>query len=261
MVTWFVAFLVLDERRRTRSQGDVICCFVTKNQACCACCAPREDRRPAWSGDESPAGSSSAVGQGRRASGSPPSPWGFIGCSQLEIDADNDFIPAGSYVKDWFADTNAYFAAGRFHGCTRDVIVIADGAALMLAASTAFKADPYVAETSAASDRVVQRPSRCHHRRVRSRRPRCRLHRRSSGMPFKGDIVWRNETNNVPNEGIISTRMRGNHVKSHKSDDKVVDGFARDRSRRPATAPATCLRFPTLASLTSSTSPSPPRRA
>ena len=40
-------------------------------------------------------------------------------------------------------------------------------------------------------------------------------------MPFKGDIVWRNETNNVPNEGIISTRMRGNHVKSYKSDDKV----------------------------------------
>ena len=151
---------------------------------------------------------------------------GFIGCSQLEIDADvNDFIPAGSYVKDWFADTNAYFAklGDSIAVYSRDVDVhTADGAALMLAASTAFKADPYVAETSVSS--WIE--SFNAHRGATGAFALADLHAwtttvGSSGMPFKGDIVWRNETNNVPNEGIISTRMRGNHVKSYKSDDKV----------------------------------------
>lgn len=230
MVTWFVAFLVLDERRRSRSQGDVICCFVTKNQACCACCAPREDKRTRME-----------RAFGESLGGQLVKPWvkgavcvgfaaiavgGFIGCSQLEIDADvNDFIPAGSYVKDWFADTNAYFAklGDSIAVYSRDVDVhSADGAALMLAASTAFKADPYVAETSVSS--WIE--SFNAHRGATGAFALADLHAwtttvGSSGMPFKGDIVWRNETNNVPNEGIISTRMRGNHVKSYKSDDKV----------------------------------------
>ena len=230
MVTWFVAFLVLDERRRTRSQGDIICCFVTKKEACCACCAPRADKRGRME---------KAFGDGLGGALSKPmvkgfvcvffaaiAVGGFIGCSQLEIDADvNDFIPAGSYVKDWFTDTNEYFAklGDSIAVYSRDVDVhTADGAALMLAASTAFKADPYVAEASVSS--WIE--SFNTHRGATGAFTLTDLYSwttiaGSSGQPFKGDIVWKNETNDVPNEGIVSTRMRGNHVKSYKSDDKV----------------------------------------
>ena len=51
---------------------------------------------------------------------------------------------------------------------------------------------------------------------------KCSLCRYSAaGASFKGDIVWKNETNDVPNEGVVSTRIRGNHVKSDKSEGKV----------------------------------------
>ena len=96
----------------------------------------------------------------------------------------------------------------------------AEGAAVMTAASAAFKADPYVAGSSVESwieDFNVYRNSTGAYTYAS-------LYawiNSPDGSSYKGDIVWKNETNNVPDEGVISTRIRGNHIKSDKSDGKV----------------------------------------
>jgi hypothetical protein len=69
-----------------------------------------------------------------------------------KVDADtNDFIPPGSYLKDWLSDSESLFSEV---GDPIDVysrateVHTAEGAALMLAASTAFRADDYVSTDS-----------------------------------------------------------------------------------------------------------------
>jgi len=42
-----------------------------------------------------------------------------------------------------------------------------------------------------------------------------------TGGSYFNDIVWRNETNSVPSEGILVARITGNHVKSDTSNEKV----------------------------------------
>merc|ERR1712216_14684 len=43
----------------------------------------------------------------------------------------------------------------------------------------------------------------------------------ASGASFYDDIVWVNETGTAPLEGIQVTRMRGNHIKTDSSNEKV----------------------------------------
>jgi Niemann-Pick C1 protein len=148
---------------------------------------------------------------------------GFAGCAMMKVDADvNDFIPPGSYLKDWFADADALFlklGAG-ISVYSRDTAVhTAEGAALMLAASAAFKGDAYVSSKSVSS--WIEDFNA--HRNSSGAFTLIELHAWVSGdgASFRSDVVWKNETNDVPNEGVVSTRMRGNHIKSSDSAGKV----------------------------------------
>ena len=227
-VTWFVAWLTIDEWRRDASKADCLCCVRTPANACCMCCAPRPDgktKMAAFMGDtfggfltKKPVKYGVIVLFAAIAAG------GFAGCAMMKIDADvNDFIPPGSYVKDWIDDSDEYFTTvGQDIAVySRDMEVnTAEGAKIMTDASAAFKADPYVAETSVQS--WVE--SFNTHRGSTGAYAYSDLHawiNSASGSSFKGDIMWRNESNNVPHEGVLSTRMRGNHIKSRDSAGKV----------------------------------------
>jgi len=227
-ITWFVAFLTLDEWRRTAKRADCGCCCSVPDTACCMCCAPApsgKTRMQTWMGE--------SLG------GALTKKWvkavvvvafaalagvGLAGCAMMEVQADvNDFFPPGSYVKDWIEDSNTLFR-GQGESIaiyTRDTPVnTAQGTSLLLASSAAFKADPYVVGSS-----------------VSSWSDEFNIHRNSTGAyayaelyawlnggggaSFRSDVVWKNETNNVPNEGIVTTRIRGNHVQSDKSNDSV----------------------------------------
>ena len=47
-VTWFVAWLTVDEWRRASSRRDIACCLTVPKEACCACCAPAPTAAPRW---------------------------------------------------------------------------------------------------------------------------------------------------------------------------------------------------------------------
>ena len=47
-VTWFVAWLTVDEWRRASNRRDIACCLTVPKEACCACCAPAPTAAPRW---------------------------------------------------------------------------------------------------------------------------------------------------------------------------------------------------------------------
>ena len=227
-VTWFVAWLTIDEWRRAAKRRDVACCFTVPKGACCLCCAPRPDGRTQmgrWMG-ESLGGfltnpkakmfvilAFAAISAG-----------GFAGCALMQIDADvNDFIPGGSYLKEWIADSDSMFrmVGDSIDVYTRDFEVhTATGSATLAAASLAFKSDPYVAEASVVSwieafnlDRTSAGAFTYVELFTWLDSP--------SGAMFNGDVVWKNTTGTAPSEGILVTRIRGNHIKVDSSNDKV----------------------------------------
>lgn len=227
-VSWFVAWLTIDEWRRAASKSDCLCCMTVPANACCACCNAKPDgktRMGAFMGDtlggmlsKKPVKIAVIVLFAAVAGG------GFAGCAKMEINADvNNFIPPGSYLKTWIADSNTMFRAlgDSIAVYSRNTEVnSAEGAAVLAASSAAFKADPYIAPTSVRSwidDFNAYRNSTgaFDHASLYA------WTNSDAGSSYRGDIVWRNDTNNVPDEGVISTRMRGNHVKSDRSDDKV----------------------------------------
>jgi len=227
-VTFFVGWLTLDEWRRSKSKADCLCCVQVPMNACCACCKGRPDgqtRMAAFMGDtlgefltKMPVKVAVILVFAALALA------GFVGCSRMEIDADvNDFIPFGSYLKPWVDDSNAMFRALgddiSVYSRYKDVHT-ADGAAVMEASSAAFKADPFVS-TSSVNSWIDEFNI---HRNATGAFTYTSLYtwlRSDVGASYRSDIVWKNVSNNVPNEGIVSTRMQGNHIKSDKSLDKV----------------------------------------
>ena len=116
----------------------------------------------------------------------------------MQIDADvNDFIPGGSYTE-WIADSNSMYRTlgDSIDVYTRDMDVHTEtGAALtVLAASAAFRANPYVADASVVF--VNQERSSAYRRRDRHvRLRRCfPSSARRAARGFYDDIVWVNET-------------------------------------------------------------------
>ena len=112
--TWFVAWLTVDEWRRARKGRDVLCCLTVPKNACCVCCAPRPDGRTKmgrWMGDVMGGFLAKPVVKvATIAAFAAIAAGGFAGCALMQIDADvNNFIPGGSYLKEWIGDTNTLF--------------------------------------------------------------------------------------------------------------------------------------------------------
>ena len=227
-VTWFVAWLTVDEWRRASNRRDIACCLTVPKEACCACCAPRADGRTkmgAWMGQTmGGALTKPAVKYGVLAFFAAIAAGGFAGCAMMQIEADvNDFIPGGSYLKEWIADSNSLFGklGDPIYVYSRDLDVsTAEGAALMITASDAFKADPYVAETSVES--WIEAFNAVRGSTGAFTNADLYAFVNGAGIAYKGDIVWKNESGTAPAEGVASTRMRGNHIKSGSSNGKVA---------------------------------------
>ena len=227
-VTWFVAWLTVDEWRRASNRRDIACCLTVPKEACCACCAPRADGRTkmgAWMGQTmGGALTKPAVKYGVLAFFAAIAAGGFAGCAMMQIEADvNDFIPGGSYLKEWIADSNSLFGklGDPIYVYSRDLDVsTAEGAALMITASDAFKADPYVAETSVES--WIETFNAVRGSTGAFTNADLYAFVNGAGIAYKGDIVWKNESGTAPAEGVASTRMRGNHIKSGSSNGKVA---------------------------------------
>ena len=227
-VTWFVAWLTMDEWRRAANRRDVACCLTVPKDACCACCAPRADGRTKmgrWMGDIlGGALTDKKVKAGVLVAFAAVAAGGFAGCALMQIDADvNDFIPGGSYLKEWIADSNSMYRTlgDSIDVYTRDMDVHTEtGAATVLAASAAFRANPYVADASVVSWIEAFNA----HRGATGAFAVADLFSfvsSASGASFYDDIVWVNETGTAPLEGIQVTRMRGNHIKADSSNEKV----------------------------------------
>ena len=226
--TWFVAWLAIDEWRRAGNRRDVACCLTVPKDACCACCAPREDGRTKmgrWIGDVlGGALTDKKVKAGVLVAFAAVAAGGFAGCALMQIDADvNDFIPGGSYLKEWIADSDAMYRSlgDGIDVYTRDIDVHTEtGATTVLAASAAFRADPYVADAS-----VVSWIEAFNEYRGASGAfaldDLFSFVTSARGASFYDDIVWVNETGAAPLEGVRVTRMRGNHIKTDSSNDKV----------------------------------------
>ena len=226
--TWFVAWLAIDEWRRAGNRRDVACCLTVPKDACCACCAPREDGRTKmgrWIGDVlGGALTDKKVKAGVLVAFAAVAAGGFAGCALMQIDADvNDFIPGGSYLKEWIADSDAMYRSlgDGIDVYTRGIDVHTEtGATTLLAASAAFRADPYVADAS-----VVSWIEAFNEYRGASGAfaldDLFSFVTSARGASFYDDIVWVNETGTAPLEGVRVTRMRGNHIKTDSSNDKV----------------------------------------
>ncbi len=227
-VTWFVAWLTMDEWRRAGNRRDVACCLTVPKDACCACCAPREDGRTKmgrWMGDTlGGVLTDKKVKAGVLVAFAAVAAGGFAGCALMKIDADvNNFIPGGSYLKEWIADSDAMYRSlgDGIDVYTRDMDVHTEtGATTLLAASAAFRADPYVADASVVS--WIEAFDA--HRGASGAFALGDLFSfvtSASGAAFYNDIVWVNETGAAPLEGVRVTRIRGNHIKTDSSNEKV----------------------------------------
>ena len=226
-MTWFVAWLTMDEWRRAANRRDVACCLTVPKDACCACCAPRADGRTKmgrWMGDIlGGALTDKKVKAGVLVAFAAVAAGGFAGCALMQIDADvNDFIPGGSYLKEWIADSNSMYRTlgDSIDVYTRDMDVHTEtGAAAVLAASAAFRANPHRRRVGGFVDRGVQRVSR-RDRRVRLRRLFSFAARRAAR---RSTTTSCGSTRRAPrlSEGIQVTRMRGNHIKADSSNEKV----------------------------------------
>ena len=108
-VTFFAAIMSIDARRQSRRAFDMVCCVKSggvENAGCFCGLAPKErcKKRP----------SAKLMGWLGRQYAKPAVRWsvvvlwlvalaaGIYGTSQMQVDADvNDFIPEGSYLREW----------------------------------------------------------------------------------------------------------------------------------------------------------------
>jgi len=226
-VTFFVAWLTLDERRRANKKGDCAFCLSCPPEACCACCKPRADNKgvmQVWMGDvmggflTKPAVKVAVlIGfLGIAAAG-------IAGTAIIEVDADsNDFIPPGSYVRDfigqnrdWFSTVGDSVAVYTLPGVDYHTSA---GRKLMLDTAAAFQGDPRVAPDSVSSwavDFATAKPD------VADADYYLELDKylAGAGKRYQSNVVWKDPKD--PSKGIHTTRIEGNHVFVIKSTEKV----------------------------------------
>ena len=86
---------------------------------------------------------------------------GFAGCALMQIDADvNDFIPGGSYLKEWISDSNSLFRSlgDGINVFTREFDVTTEENANTLLAASLVRCHRFCGFL----DRGVQRRARVH---------------------------------------------------------------------------------------------------
>ena len=226
-VTFFTAFLTLDERRKANNKGDCFFCLDCPPQACCRCCSPEKSEK-----------SILQRGMGRLGSGlrhrvvkysvlvffTVITIMGIIGCVKMEVDADvNNFIPDGSYLKGWFADSNTYFteSGDSVELYSKATLDLAADDAELRAASAAFKANDYIVENTVRSwvdDFYTYRTALGG---VTSANYVSTLNTwlANAGARYLNDVVFDDETSPT---SITTTRIHGNHVKATKSKESVT---------------------------------------
>jgi Niemann-Pick C1 protein len=220
-VTFFTACLALDEQRKAKNQGDIFCCLTCSPQACCSCCNTKDEKsimqRVLGKGLGGQI-TKKKVKYGVLSFFTALTVGGIIGATKMQVDADvNDFIPDGSYLKDYFSDLRTYFA--RYGDpveiyTTSSINLLADDSVLR-AATAAFKQNEYVVEASVSSwvdDFYTYRTANS--QALNSANLRTWL--AGAGSRFKNDVVF-----NDDNTAIVSSRVHGNHVKVDKSKDNV----------------------------------------
>ena len=227
-VTFFVACLALDEKRRDKSKGDCLFCLTCPPEACCVCCKPHKSQKsllPRTLG-----------AMGRRLQNrivkifvvcffSAITIGGIIGSSKMKVDADvNNFIPDGSYLKDWFADRDAYFTVygDDVEIYTKSGLDLASSDAPLREAVVTFKANEYVIAESVRSwvDEFYTYRTTTSGVSVTSSNYVSTLNTwlSNAGSRFQNDVVFDNAT--APTS-IVATRVRGNHIKTDESNVNV----------------------------------------
>eukprot|EP00892_Ulva_mutabilis_P011134 jgi/Ulvmu1/8393/UM042_0100.1 len=114
-VTFFSAIMCIDARRQRRRAVDILCCVessMPENVGCCCGACKRPRKRP----------STKVMGWLGRQYPKAPVRWtvvivwlvalaaGIYGTSQMRVDADvNNFIPEGSYLRDWIRISQGEF--------------------------------------------------------------------------------------------------------------------------------------------------------
>ena len=226
--TWFAAWLTIDEWRREKNKRDVCCCCVGTKSPCLACCDKRKDGKTRVQHF-----------MGESLGGTLTKPWakglvvgvftaiaivGFVGCARMKIEADvNDFIPEGSYLKDWLSDSDYYFTkVGDAIALYTNNIQIntAENSKVLRLAVAAFKGDAYVS-ADATYDWVTAWDADGTRGTVDTAYSYSSLKTwlDGSGAAYANDVKWVDSSN--PASGIYSARVRGNHVKTATSDEKV----------------------------------------
>jgi len=238
-VTFFTACLALDEQRKAKNQGDIFCCLTCSPQACCSCCNTKDEKSIMQRVLGKGLGgiiTKKKVKYGVLSFFTALTVGGIIGATKMEVDADvNDFIPDGSYLKDYFSDLRTYFA--RYGDpveiyTTSSIDILADDSVLR-AATAAFRQNEYVVEASISSwvdDYYTYRTANSEALNSANLRNWLANAGSSGGSRYKNDVVF-----NDDNTAIVSSRVHGNHVKVDKSKDNVksMDSLRTDLAAVP----------------------------
>ena len=229
-ITFFTAFLSIDERRKSENKADCFFCLDCPPEACCVCCTPKKMPKSLLQialGD----------GLGKQLGKKPVKIFvlaffsaitvgGIIGSTKMQVDADvNNFIPDGSYLKNWFADTDAYFTeyGDAVEVYSKSTLDLTTEDSILRAATAAFTANPYVINESVrswvddfytyhTSNGVTVTPSSNYITSLQTWLS-------GAGSQYKNDVVFDDETS--PPTAIVSTRIHGNHIKTDKSNVNV----------------------------------------
>ena len=226
-VTFFTAFLSLDERRKANNKGDCFFCLDCPPQACCQCCAPHKSEK-----------SFMQRGMGRLGSGlrhravkffvliffTSITAAGIAGCVKMEVDADvNNFIPDGSYLKDWFSDLDTYFteSGDSVELYSKSTLNLAADDSELRAATAAFKANDFIIGSTVRSwvdDFYTYRTGLGN---VNSANYVSTLNTwlAGAGSRYLNDVVFDSKTSPT---SIMTTRVHGNHIKVTKSKQSVT---------------------------------------
>jgi len=145
---------------------------------------------------------------------------GIIGSTKIEVDADvNDFIPAGSYLKDYFSDSKTYFSeyGDSVEIYSKDTINLVTNDSVFLAAVEAFRTNEYIVEESV---RSWVTDFHADNADVTSGNYVSTLVSwlEEDGSQYKNDVVFDNA--DAPTS-IVTSRVHGNHLKMDKSRQSV----------------------------------------
>jgi len=226
-ITFFVAVFTLDERRRTNSKADCFCCLTCPPEACCQCCKPGKYEKTILQ---------FSLGQlGRGLCRTTVkcvvlvvfaliTVMGIIGCTKMEVDADvNNFIPSGSYLKDWLSDLKVYFTetGDSVELYTRSSLNLAADDSELRAATVAFKANDFIVSSTVRSwvDDFYTYRTGLGGVTVANYVGTLNTWLSAAGSRYKSDVVFNNAT--APTS-IVTTRVHGNHVKAGKSKESVT---------------------------------------